>query len=40
MALAQVASLDALTTSGWYWDAATGGTLWIAVPAAAAITVP
>ena len=41
-ALTQAASLDALVAagSGWYWDSATGGTLWIAVPAAAAITVP
>ncbi len=40
--LAQAASKDALAAaaSGWFWEAATGGTLWILVPGAATITVP
>ncbi|HEY1552195.1 MAG TPA: TIM-barrel domain-containing protein [Kofleriaceae bacterium] len=42
VALMQAASYDALVAAGtgWYWEAATGGTLWIAVPGAATITVP
>ncbi|HEY1812771.1 MAG TPA: TIM-barrel domain-containing protein [Kofleriaceae bacterium] len=41
--LAQAASLDALAAagSGWFWESATGGTLWILVPGApATISVP
>jgi hypothetical protein len=42
MLLVQAASLAALAAagSGWFWEAATGGTLWILVPGAATITVP
>lgn len=38
VALAQAASLAALQTagSGWFWESATGGTLWILVPPGAA----
>ena len=39
--LAQAASLAALKTAGrgWFWEPATGGTLWILLPAAATATV-
>lgn len=40
--LAQAASLPALVAArdGWFWEGATGGTLWIKVPGTATITVP
>jgi alpha-D-xyloside xylohydrolase len=38
--LPQAQSLAALDGSGWFWEPATGGTLWILVPGAATITVP
>ena len=40
--LTQRASLAALqaATDGWFWDASTGGTLWIAVSGSATIAVP
>jgi alpha-D-xyloside xylohydrolase len=38
-ARASKSELDA-AADGWFWEAATGGTLWIKVPGAATITVP